>query len=128
VDVIGMLVGARGVIGDHDLRPVPLHQGTDPGGHLGHRDVAEGTGTVLVVPVRHARVVVAERLEVGDAEDLAGLAQLREPLLRHRLLVVAVLAGLDPAGRIPELTVRAGHDHGADSGVAVGGQHATGAR
>jgi len=128
VHVVRVLVGARGVIGDHDLRLVPLDQGADPPGHLGSGDVAEGAGPVLVVPVRHAGVVIAERLKVGDAQDLAGLAQLRQPQLRHHLLVVTVLAGLDSTGRIPELTVRAGHDHGTDSLVTVGGQHAAGAR
>jgi hypothetical protein len=72
--------------------------------------------------------LVTEWLEVGDAQDLAGLAQLCEPQLRHRLLVVTVLSGLDPTRGVPELTVRTGHNDGTDSLVAIRGQDAAGAR
>src|SRR5690348_7255356 len=123
-----MLVGALGVVADHDLRAVPLDQRADAAGHLVQPDVAEGLRPVLVVPVGHARVVVSQHLQVADPEYLGRLAQLGQPQLGHRLRVVTVLAGLHAAGSIPELTVRAGHHDRADPLAGVCGEHAAGAR
>ncbi len=71
--VVGVLIRALGVIADHDLRAVLLDQPADPLRHFGKRDIAERFRPVLVVPVGHAGVVVTERFQIGDAEDLAGL-------------------------------------------------------
>ena len=128
VHVIGMLVKAPVVVGDQDLRPVLLDQARQPGRHLSLRDVAERVGTVLVLPFRHAGVVVTEQLQVRDAQDGARLAQLSQALLGHCLLVVPVLPRLDAARAVPEFAVRAGHDHRPDALRGVGGQHAAGAR
>jgi hypothetical protein len=128
VHVIGMLVRALIVVGDQHLWPVPVDQLADPGRHLRLRDVAEGVRPVLIVPFRHAGVVIAEDFQVGHAQDRAGFAQLSQALLGYRLLVVPVLPGLDPARRVPELPVGARHDHGPDALGGVGRQHTARAR
>jgi hypothetical protein len=128
VHVIGMLVRALIVVGDQHLRPVPLDEAGDPRRDLGLRDVDKRVGPVLVVPFRHARVVVAEQFQVRDPEDGAGLAQLSQPQAGHGLLVVPVLPRLDAALRVAEFPVRARHDHRPDALSGVGGEHPAGAR
>src|SRR5262249_10459157 len=51
-----------------------------------------------------------------------------QPKLGDLLLVVPVIARLDLAGRIAELSVSAGDNDGADALIRVVGQHATRAR
>jgi hypothetical protein len=70
---------------------------------------------------------IRPEIQVPDAQDGAGLAQLGQAVLSHRLLVVPVLARLDPARGVPELSVGAGHDHRPDALRGIGGEHATGA-
>jgi hypothetical protein len=127
VHVIGVLIGPLVVVGDQHLRPVPLDQGGDPRRHLLQRDVAERVGPQVVVPFRHAGVPVAEQLQVRDPQDGAGLAQLSQALADYRLFVVPVLARLDATRPVPQLSVGAGHDHGADALGRVGGQDPAGA-
>src|ERR1022692_4243655 len=59
---------------------------------------------------------------------LAGLAQLGQPGLGDIAGVVSVIARLDAAGSVAELTVRTGHNNGPDVLVGILGEHATGAR
>jgi hypothetical protein len=119
VHVIGVLVGPLVVVGDEHLRLVALDERRDPaGGHL-QRDVAEGLRAGLVLPLSHAGVLVAKGLQVAHAKDLDRLAQLGQPQLRHRLHVVALLAGLDAARSVAELAIGAGDHNRADALVAV---------
>ena len=94
---------------------------------LGHRHLREDIGPILVGPIDHPGVVVAEHLEMVDAELLAGLLELDSAGGDDRCLVVALLAGLHPAGGVAQLTVRAGDDHGADALGGSPGQDAAGA-
>src|ERR1700722_17745157 len=128
MDVVGVLVRTLIVIGDQYLRLVLFHQAGDPRGYVRLGDVAERVRPVLVVPVRHAGVVVTEQFEIADTEDLGGFAQLSEALAGYGLLVMPVWSGLDPRGPVAELTAGAGDDHGSDALGGVGGQHAAGAR
>ena len=123
--VVRVLVRALVVVADQHLRAVCPDQFADPARDLGQRDVAERARVVLVLPLGHAGVTVAEGLQVGDAEDLDRLPKLGEAQLRHLLRVMAVLAGLDAAGGITELAVGTGDDDRSDALVGVGGEDAT---
>src|SRR5260370_8189864 len=98
--MIWMLVHAVRVVGDHDLRAVLVDQAADPVGDIAQRDVAERLRAVPVLPFRHAGIVVAEQLKLGDAEVLACLAQLGQPGQSDARPVVALLAWLE-ASRAP---------------------------
>jgi len=52
--VIGVLVRAIRIIGDHDRGPVLLDKRADPGNDIVERDVAESLWVVPVLPLRHA--------------------------------------------------------------------------
>ena len=54
VHVVGVLIGAVWVVGDHDLRAVLLDQGADPVHHILERDIAERVGAVPVLPLGHS--------------------------------------------------------------------------
>ena len=84
----------------------------------------EGRRRLVLRPALHARVVVAEQLEVGDAEDLAAGLELVRRSGTTTALVVPGLAGLDPAGGVPQLAVGAGHQDGAHALGGVTGQDA----
>jgi len=60
MDVIRMLVHAFVVVGDDYLGPVGLNQAGDPACDHVHGNVAERIRTVLVLPLRHTRVVITE--------------------------------------------------------------------
>src|SRR6185437_11269588 len=128
VHMIRMLVRTLVVVRDQHLRPVRVDQPRDPGRHVRLGDVAESVRPVLVVPFQHAGVAVPEELEVGHAQDRAGLAELGQALLGDRLLVVPVLPRLDPAVGVAELAIGTRHDHGPDALGGVGRQHPAGAR
>ena len=60
------------------------------------------------------------------AENLAAGLELPAAQLDHGAFVVPGLAGLQPARGVPELAVRAGDEHGADTLGRVAGQDAAG--
>src|SRR5262249_3977872 len=91
------------------------------------RHVAERVLVSLVVPARHARVPVPEQLEVSDPEHVACSPQLRDPRLDEGFVVVPVLTGLDPAGHVAELAVRARDEDRPDPFVGTSREHAAGA-
>ena len=122
LDVVGMPVEAVLVVGDDDLRLEGAHQRGQPAPRHGHRCPPEAVGRVVLRPALHARVVVAEQLQVRDAQDLATGLELLAAQRHHHRLVVPRLAGLDPAGRVPELAVGARDQHGAHPLGAVTGE------
>ena len=71
--------------------------------------------------------MVAEHLEVVDAEFPAGLLEFDSPDGDDLGLVVALLAWLHPARAVAQLTVGARDDHGADALGGGPGQDAAGA-
>ena len=128
LDVIGMVVAAELVVGDHDLRLMALHQGREACRALLDRHVAERVRTVLVLPLDHARVLIAELLEDINTEDVACLVQLGQTDCRDGCFVVGDVARFDTARSIAELTIGAGDHDRPDALVGVHGQHAPGAR
>src|ERR1022692_589144 len=54
VHVIGMLVEAVRIVGDHHLRPVLLDQPADPASYLVDRYVAERFWPLVILPLGHA--------------------------------------------------------------------------
>ncbi len=90
VDVIGVVVAAELVVGHDDVGSVPLEQAREAVGGVVDGDVAEHVGTVLVLPVDHARVVVPEQLEVRDTKHLARPLELAETDAGDLGLVVAL--------------------------------------
>ena len=124
VHVVRVLVGALVVVGDQDLRTVLGDEAADPARHFLERHVPERVRPVLVLPVRHARVVVAERFHVADLEDPGRLFEFGQTQPGDCLRVVAGLAGLDPAGGVPVLAVGAGDNHCSDALVGVGSEDA----
>ncbi len=128
VDVIGVVVAAELVVGDHDVGLVLLEQAREAFGGIVDGDVAEHVGPVLVLPVDHARVVVPEQLEMRDAERLARSLELAEADAGDLGLVVALISRLDPARCVAELAVRARDDNGSHALVRVPRQDAARAR
>lgn len=59
--------------------PVTLEQGADTRGHDRGSNIATDHGLMLVAPVSHARVVVAEHFKVTDLETPTGILELRQP-------------------------------------------------
>ncbi len=119
-----MPVEAVLVVGHHDLRLVGAHEVGQPARRLLDRGAPEAAGRVVLRPALHPRVVVAEQLQVRDAEDLATGLQLTAAQRDDDALVVAGVARLEPAGRVAQLTVRAGDEHGTYALSAVAGQDA----
>ena len=127
LQVIGVVVPGVGEVRDHDLRAEPLDQLDQA-----RRDhvvglPVEGARVLVLRPAVHPRVAVAERLHVRHAERLGGHLQLAEPDARDVVGIVALLAGLDVAGRVAELAVRAGDEHRPDAFGRVAGEGDPGA-
>ena len=123
-----MVVAAELVVGHDDVGLVPLEQARQAFGGIVDGNVAEHVGPVLVRPVDHARVVVPEQLEMGDAERLACSLELAEADAGDFGLVVALISRLDPARCVSELAVRACDDNGSYAVVRVPGEDAARAR
>ena len=115
LQVVGMLVAVVDAVRRHDIRLVGLHERGEPVS----RDVdgygAECALVILVIPVRHAGVVVAEQLDLRHAQQLASLSQLAPSRRGHRLGVMACFARLDSAWAVAKLAVGAGDDDRADA-------------
>jgi hypothetical protein len=60
--MIGMVVASELVVGDDHLRLITLHQDRQASCTLLDRYVPENLGTILVVPLQHAGVVITEFL------------------------------------------------------------------
>ncbi len=120
--VVRMTAAVRVVVGDHHLWPVALDERRRGRGLL-KRHVAEERPSCAIRPLRHARVVVAEGLDVANPELLAGLIELGEPRLGNLGRVVALLTRLHVFGAIPVLAVRAGHQDRVHTLIGVSGQY-----
>lgn len=125
--MIRVVVATLFVVGHDDVGPVQLVQLGEPFGRLLQGHVAEHVVPVLVLPVGHAGVVVAEHLEVGDAERFACPLELAPPDSGDLVGIVPVRPRLDTAGGIAELAVGAGHHDGPQPLGGVAGENSASA-
>ena len=106
-------------IGHDDVGPVTADHGHQPGHRLVQIGPGEAVGMVVGLRSLHARVAIAEHLNLFVADDLRSSAQLLGPhlgqLLGHRGII---------QGRVEDLALLspgAAHEHGADAlGVVAG--------
>ena len=68
---------------------------------LGHGRLPERTGCIVLGPALHARIVIAQELEVRDAEHLATGLEFLDPERDHDGFVVAGSPGFIPPGASP---------------------------
>ena len=92
LDMIRMVVPTELVVGDHDLRLIALHQDRKARRALLDRHVPERPRTILVLPLDHARVLIAELLEDMNTEDVARLVQLGQTDRRDGRFIVGRVA------------------------------------
>ena len=123
LDVVGMSVETVLVVGHHHLGPVFPHQIGQPGRRLAHRCPPKRTGRVVLRPAIHARIVVPEQFEMGHPENLAARLELASAQRNDDLLVVARIVGLQPSGRVAQLAVGAGDQHGLHALIGVTSEH-----
>ena len=127
LEMVGMVVAGVGEVGDHHLRAELLEELDQARGDDAVRLMVERPWVVVLRPVLHARVAVAEKLRVRHAERLGCDLQLAQTDARDVVGVVPFLAGLDVAGRIAEFSVGAGDQHRTHAFRRIAGEGATGA-
>ena len=122
-DVVRVGVATELVLGHHHLRADPAHDLDQPADRLFFVSLPEGLRLTVAWQTGHSRVLVAQKDQLGHAQDLHGIAELgfangRQPgggLLGIEILVED-LAHLAAGGR---------HQRGTHALPAVAGQRST---
>ena len=122
LNVIRVTIEAVLVVGHDDLGLVDAHQSRQAVRPNRHRRPPERFGCVIVRPSLHSRVVIAEQLQVGYAQNIATGLEFVASERHNDRLVVPRVAGLDATGRVPELAVGARDQDGSYAFVAVTGE------
>jgi hypothetical protein len=113
--MIRMTVAAVLIIRNDNGRAVLTHDRHELTCHLLHPGLGEGVGLCIGLPAVHARVMIAEGVEMRHTEDGRGLLQLCMTHLREALTVGRILAWLETQPGVldvTKITVGTGHEYG----------------
>ena len=114
-DMVRVPVAAVGIVGDHHLRTVPPDQGHQAAGHVLERRLHKRLALLVTGPAGHARIVIAELVHVGHAQQGRGLGQFFLADQGQALPVCGILTRVEPQARnldLAEVPMRAGDDNG----------------
>jgi hypothetical protein len=113
--MVGMTVAAVLIIGDHDVRTVLTHDRDEMTYHFLYVGLGEGVGLRVGLPALHARVMIAEWVEMRHTEDGRSLPQFGVTYLREALTVGRILARPETQAwvlDVTKITVGTGHEYG----------------
>ena len=125
--MVGVVVAGVGEVGDHHLRTELLEELDEARRHDVVGLTMERARVLVLRPVLHARVAVAENLRMRHAERLGCHFELTQPDPGDVVGIVPVLSRLDVTGRVTELSVGAGDEHRAHAFCRIAGEGAAGA-
>jgi hypothetical protein len=114
-DMIRMTVAAVLIICNDNIRAVLTHDRHELTCHILYLGLGKGIGLCISLPAVHARVMIAEWVEMRHTEDGRGLLQLCMAHLREALTVGRLLAWLETQAWIldvTKITVGTGHEYG----------------
>jgi hypothetical protein len=112
--MIGMTVAAVLIVCDNYVRAVLTHDRDELTYHFLYLGLGKDMGLRIGLPAVHARVMVAEEVEMCHPEDCCGLPQLGVTDLREASTVGGILARLQTQAwvlDVSQITVGTGHEY-----------------
>jgi hypothetical protein len=113
--MIRMTVAAMLIIRNDNVRAVLTHDRYELTCHILYFYLGEGIGLCISLPAVHARVMIAEWVEIRHTEDSRGLLQLCMTHLCEALTVGRLLTRLETQAwvlDVTKITVGTGHEYG----------------
>jgi hypothetical protein len=113
--MVGMTVAAVLIICDNDVRAVLTYNRDELIYYFLHPGLGKGVGFGIGLAAVHARVMIAEEVEMPHLEDCRGVPQLGVPDLCEASTVGRIFEWLQTQAwilDISQITVGTGHEHG----------------